>query len=119
MCDVKALCLHALPHPLSFLLLVLFLIVLFSLERRLTFIDKILIQYCLTLSDYENTQFTLMLVYLICTKVSAKYFGLRTKANPCMCRRKALPILSKLCRLKEMLTESTLIITYTEYHEEH
>lgn len=69
--------------------------------------------------QYENTQFTLILDYLICTKVFIKHFGLRTKPNLCMCRRKALAILSKLSRLKEMLTLSTLIITYTEYHEEH
>lgn len=69
--------------------------------------------------QYENTQFTLILDYLICTKVFIKHFGLRTKPNLCMCRGKALAILSKLSRLKEMLTLSTLIITYTEYHEEH
>ncbi len=69
--------------------------------------------------QYENTPFILILVYLICAKVIIKHFGLRTKPNLCMCRRKALTILSKLSRLKEMLRLSTLIITYTEYHEEH
>lgn len=114
MCDVTACACMLCPLPLSLLLLVLFLTRPFCAaevchDRRLTHDETDVQNHYYVKSNHP--------VYLGFRLFNMYIWGVNhyDLSQACaICRREFLAILSKLSRLKEVLTLSTFIITYSD-----